>query len=262
MIRRFNFSQRKKIIPARLPVTLVPQEDGFYSFDIQLNLRGLNLMKEAKVFVEAYHQYSYMRFAFGEVGKLSIPKNRTLSEIDKGTLPMFRVKVVDTSSHLGKLLAVADKIVPIEPNAEPDNQVDLLPMEYLDIGEEIWQLDITGDRPVLVLNNKIPAMKDIVRCNPIFVSLVFPEVVRRIMTRIIIDDDITDPQYDEGDWPSLWLRFALKLPGIGAPPSGGGSIIWQEKKYWIETVVNSFCRNSNIRDNFIQSFTGKSTCNN
>ena len=63
-----------------------------------------------------------MRFNYGTVGNLNIPPNRDLTDIEAGTTPLFRVKVVDKSAQQGKIIAMADKIHPkgIE-NANRDN---------------------------------------------------------------------------------------------------------------------------------------------
>ncbi len=257
MIRRFNYTQRKKIVASRVPVTIAPGEDGFYTFDTQVNLRGLNLPKEAKVFIEAYHQFSFMRFPLGEAGDIVLPADRGLRDIDRGALPMFRLKVVDVAGQYGKLLALADKIVPRHAAEETVGQVDLLPVEFYDIGDEVWQLNLTGDRPVLVLNKKIPHIGEISSADPLFISLVFPEVVRKILNRIVVEDDNTDPRHDETDWSSQWLKFVLKLPGVVHPPSGGGPLVREEKKDWIEAVIRAFCNRWRTREEFIRGSSAR-----
>lgn len=254
MIRRFNYTKRKKIVPSRVPVTLSLEGDGHYAFDVQVNLRGLNLPKDAKVFLEAYHAFSFMRFPLGEAGNITVPERRRLVEADRGAIPLFRLKVVEAGGS-GKLLGLADKIVPQLSSDETTAQVDLLPVEFYDLGDEVWQLSLTGDRPVLMLNKKIPHIREISSADPLFISLVFPEVVRKILSRIIVEDDNTDPRYDESDWSSQWLRFVLKLPGIDLPPSGGGPLVREEKKDWIETVVRAFCNRWRTKEEFIRGST-------
>ncbi len=257
MIRRFNYTKRKIIAPSRVVIALASGDDGVLSFNAQINFRGLNLPKEAKVYLEAYHQFSFMRFPLGEAGDIRFPASRRLDDIDRGAIPLFRLKVVDAGGQDGKLLGLADKVVPKLASEEATGQVDLLPVEYHDIGNEVWQLNLSGERPVLVLNKKIPHIREISSADPLFISLVFPEVVRKIFNRIIVEDDNTDPKHDEADWSSQWLKFVLKLPGIASPPSGAGPLVREEKRDWIEAVVRAFCNRWRTREEFIRGTTAR-----
>ena len=78
-----------------------------------------------------------------------------------------------------------------------------------------------------------------------FLSLVYPEVLRQILKRILIEDEHTDPECDD-DWPSLWLQLACALPGMSIPPQ----MSKPEQSLWIEKAVESFCSNFDMLEKF------------
>ncbi len=184
LIRRLNFTGRKKIPKENLVIQLYFNVSGVQEFHAFLDsLKELSLPSEARVFVEAFHRSSYMRFSFGTVGKIIPTTNRSLTEFDQGILPLFRVKVVDQSNEIGRVLAVADKIVPKKTEDEPTSKICLLPVEYRDLESLIWELDL-DDQPVLYLNQRIENIREISRSDKSFMGLVYPEVVRKIFEHL------------------------------------------------------------------------------
>lgn len=244
MIRKLNFTGRKKIPKSQIAIAVCPQEGKANSFTAEVRLEGLNLPPNADVYVEAYRGHSYMRFAYGTVSNPIIPEDRSLSDFNPGETPRFRVKVVDRSAGLGKIVASADKISPAP------NRNCLLPVEYKDdLGDQIWRLE-TEDGPVLFLNNQIESIRQSARSGDSFLALVYPEIVRQVLTEILIYENHSDPDCDEEDWQSQWLKFARTFPGIDDPQSCSASL--DDKKDWIEKVVNAFCRKWKVKAKFAQ----------
>ena len=224
MIRKFNYTGRKKIKRSDVRIDLLRDDDNRRFFNIGLHLEDLELPETARVYVESYHRSGYQRYDFGTVGKLRIPADRTLGSISASAMPLFRVKVVDKTGTHGRILAAVDGI---------------------------WQLDLDGDWPVLRLNRTVDEISLIASSDNRFLSLVYPEVLRQILTRILIVDEHTDPDCDD-DWPSLWLKLACSLPGMSVPfqTSKAG------RQAWIENAVEAFCANFNLLDNFQQTYQG------
>jgi hypothetical protein len=250
MIRKLNFTGRKKIPLNRTLVTLSNTEKYPLSFDIQIDFSDFILPKEALVYVEAYKRTSYMRFDYGTVGNLNIPPNRDLTNIEAGTTPLFRVKVVDKSAQQGKIIAMADKIHPkgIE-NTNRDN-INLLYVEFSEeLGDQVWKLDLTGDWPALQVNNQMSSIKEIAKSDEAFTALVYPEIVRQILNEIVESDQL-DPEIDEDEWYSLWINFVSSLPGVGSPPTGRDANIKNDQKDWIESAVRGFCNKWHLLDKF------------
>jgi hypothetical protein len=55
MIRRFNYTNRVKILRSRVDISLFKDNEGKY-FKAKVNLEGLNLPAEAKVYIEANYK--------------------------------------------------------------------------------------------------------------------------------------------------------------------------------------------------------------
>ena len=79
MIRKFNYTGRKKIKRSNVRIDLTRDDGGRRFFNIGLQFDDLELPPDAKVYVEAYHRFGYQRYDFGTVGQLVIPADRCLT---------------------------------------------------------------------------------------------------------------------------------------------------------------------------------------
>lgn len=249
MIRKFNYTGRKRIPRSRVAIEIMGK-NGPTSFEASIDLTGLNLPKSADVFVEAYRRSFFKRFYFGTVSRLRPPTDRSLADLDPRALAMFRVKVVEAAGK-GRILAVADKIIPRRAEDEPANKICLLPVDFVDLGQSIWRLDVEGDWPSLQLNIQIDNIREIARSDTHFLSLVYPEVVRQILHKIVVEEDHTDPETDPEDWMSQWLTFTRLLGVKQLPPSGDSEPILQEKLKWIDDAVEAFGSSNKVLEKFM-----------
>jgi hypothetical protein len=249
MIRRLNYTGRKKIARSKVTVRLLPAGNGHYAFSADFDIGEYSFPAEASVFIEAYNSISYMRFPYGLVVQRKEPDDTRLLDLAPRPLPKFRLKVVDQSKSLGLLLGVADKIVPLRPDEDLATKQSLLPVDYCDLGDQIWRLDVS-DWPVLELNNRIDGIAEIARSEDYFLGLVYPEIVRQILHEIVIEQDVTDLGFDDTDWTSLWLRYVCSLPGVSEPPSGASEEARARRIEWIEEAVQAFCRSKQARQRF------------
>ena len=246
MIRRLNYTGRKSIARSRVTIRIVPMPAGEPAFTADYDLKGLRFPREARVYIEAYNADSYMRFNFGSVGEPVVPRDTRLTEITVRPLAKFRLKVVDETDQAGLLLGVADKIVPLRPDENLDQKQSLLPVDFRDLGERVWRLDLS-DWPVLELNSRIEGIVEAARSSGGFLGLLYPEVLRRILHEAVVEQGVTDPDLDDTDWTCLWLRYAGSLPGVAALPSGAGSQHQDLLEEWIEDAVQAFCRTRHAR---------------
>jgi hypothetical protein len=240
MIRRLNFTGRKSIPRWRVTVRVVPMPSGEQAFTVHYDLKGMRFPREARVYVESYNSDSYMRFDFGSVGEPAVPRDTRLTEITARPLAKFRLKIVDETEKTGLLLGVADKIIPLRPDEDLEQKQSLLPVDFRDLGERVWRLDLT-DWPVLELNNRVDEIAEAARSSGSFLGLLYPEVLRRILHEAVIVHEVVDPEINDDDWTCLWLRFACAMPGIDPPPSAPGPQQLELLEDWIEAVVQAFC---------------------
>ena len=98
------------------------------------------------------------------------------------------------------------------------------------------------------LNSNVDEISLIASSDNHFLPLVYPEAFRQILTRILIDDQHSDPDCDE-DWPSLWLKLACSLPEIAPPPQVGKT----DQQAWIDQAVEAFSADHKLLDMFNQS---------
>jgi hypothetical protein len=250
MIRRLNYTGRRRIPRSRVVVRLLPAEDDVWSFAAEFDLTEFQLPPESSVFIEAYNATSYMRFDFGSVGNTIAPDDLRLTEITPQPLPQFRLKIVDRHQRHGRLLAVADRVIALRPDEESDKQ-SLLPVEFRDLGDLIWRLDI-ADWPVLELNERIEELSEIARSADWFLGLVYPEIVRQILHAAIFDFDQTDPDFDDSEWTCLWLRYVCGFPGVDNPPGGETDDARSRQREWIDGAVQAFGRARGTRQRFAQ----------
>jgi len=244
MIRRFNYTGRQRIESSRVTVEL-RNENGTRSFDASIDLAGFGLPQKAEVHVEAYYKSSYMRFQFGSVEAIQPAMDRRLTEIDRGDIVFFRVKIVDHSDKFGRILAEADGITPREIETAPADRFPLLPIDAKDLGQGIWRLEF-GAQPVLEINNAIlginGSIREIVRSDPAFFSLVFPSVVKQILFQILIVDQYDPTDDDENSWQGQWLRYVGRFhPDPPPRPESEDTSVLDRQLEWIDDAMKAWC---------------------
>ena len=247
MIRRLNYTGRIKI--HRTDLKLATREaGGVLSFDANLHLTDYELPAEALVFVEAYYRTTWMRFPFGTVANLQPPENRSLSEFDSADGILFRVKVTQAQDeHI--LLAAADRIPLANPDADSDRE-SILPVHPAELGDELWQVDMQ-DEPRLLVNKSATSDWRQLAQSPLFVSLVYPAVLRQILTQILAEGyRDTD---DETEWRSKWLLFATLLPGVDPeiPNKDDGE---EAALRWAGDAVAGFARKLALKEKFAEAW--------
>lgn len=244
MIRRFNYTDRLRIRRSDVRIVL-REKEGHFEFDADLRaLVEYDLPPDSFLFVEAYRQTNWMRFSFGQVGAISPDVNRTLSQFDSPNGILFRVKVTP-NADIHTLLAEADRIPLARPEQSEGERTPLLPVKPQKLGEEIYRLDFSDDRPLLLINSEAGNYAAIGR-SPAFVSLVYPAVFREILTRILLVEK-HDDESNVDDWKSQWLRFASQNPGLGELPENESV---EAQSDWIEKAVSAFATQLHTRARF------------
>lgn len=242
-IRRLNYTKRKKLTRDQVRIRLTPNGDGRpRTFHADLTLPP-DLPGDARVFVEAYRSSpaARMRFDFGTVDAVRAPapdEARLTDFNDDLPPPLFRVKVTDAREAPGKLLAEAHQIRPFDPDEKPDQRRGILFTAWRHLDGTVWELDLDGTvGPQLFIdltadpNHELPG-------RTYFKALVYPEVIRRVLTFVLIENDGAYVD-DTTSWHGRWLRFPREMYGFTeeTPPADASE---EDKRAWIDDAVK-FC---------------------
>ena len=183
MIRRLNYTHRKRIQQHRISIELhETDDDSLFTFTADLNLQGMGLPSDALVVIIANRGNVAIRFDWGTVAKLSPPQDCRLIGIASN--PSFRVMALAPDGS-GRLLALAERVKPKRGSTSSS----LLWLQEEDLGKEVWRLDFADDNPTMLVNKNIPGISVAVREDDTFRALVIPEVLRAILTRALIVEE-------------------------------------------------------------------------
>lgn len=249
MIRHFNYTERKRIPRDQVSVSLKPGPEA-PTFDATINLAGLDLPADAKVYVEAHYKSSLQRFEFGTVASVTAPPDRTLDEVDRGNAILFRVKVVDVQETIGRIVAEIDDVSSADGGGAELGRYCILPVNFIDLGEQLWRLSLDGSRPVLEVN-RFPGAETFVKNDPIFTALVYPEAVRQVLRTILLGSDWEGIDGLSG-WQETWVRFARALVPTD-PPEADGDDDERARSEWVEDAVKAFCDKFKLKTRVIEA---------
>lgn len=245
VIRKFNYTDRVKIKHDDVRINLVMKNDQNW-FDADLSkLTNYELPNESLVFLEAYRQTNWMRFDFGQFGKIIPPKDLHLRLFDTPIGVKFRVKVT-AFGNVHKLLAEANAIPLITPDNEASKTSPLLDVEPTNqLGDEIYRVGFPEDeKPILYMNSEVGNYK-IIGKSSAFLSLALPAIVREILFKIVVIHDWNDDT-NMDDWRSRWIRFATSLPGSDELPNTN----IDDRLDWIQDTVSLFAKKEKLRAQF------------
>lgn len=248
MIKRVNFTGRRRIPRDRVQIEVFDGQPR--RFNALIDLAETELLPHAAVFLEAMCAGSNVieRFDCGEVGKVRPIQNQAFSDIE-GENVFFSLKVVDRTERFGRILGLAENIRPERAGKQTAaGRRGILPIEPKDLGEELWQIEFREHDVFLLVNRDIPGLVDRARSDPTFFSLVYPEVVRRVLREAFEENVEIDE--DDDRWPVMWLRFGRGLHPIGeAPPTGREQ--QDEWEDWIEEVVKAFSELHSMKTKYL-----------
>lgn len=242
MIRRFNYTARVKIPRNRVDIRLLKDDEGKY-FKAKIDLNGLGLPAEAKVYIEPNYKGVYQRFDFGTVATFKEPIETRLNELPETELAYFDVSVVDESATVGLLLGKA-RGIPVSTDGIPNDRNPLLYVNPTDLKNQFWKLTFDSSdegRPVLEINNRIPELYQKAKSDINFISLVYPVAFRGVLTKLIEEGSF---DIDNEHWIAHWIKFIDTFLGIKSLPSidSDSELLTQEQEEWIDLCVNEYCK--------------------
>ena len=254
MIKRVNFTGRRRIPRNRIDIQV---HDGQpRTFDATIDLPAKQFPEEAAIFLEAMCAGSsaIQRFAFGKVGAVQAPRSRSLHEIE-GENVFFTLKVVDQSERIGRILGIAENIRPLRAGRQTAaGRRGILPIEQVDLKHELWRLDFREHDVYLLVARSDPDLVERIRWDPAVYAMLYPEIVRRILTQAI--DENVDVEEDDDRWSVLWLRFGRSLhPDRETPPGLDDSE--EEQAEWVDEVIQAFCERHSLRQAYLAATHGR-----
>ena len=238
MKKRINFTGRKKLASEHIDIRINRQKGQPYAsfvatFDPALT-NGLD--KDAKVYVEPYAISSSMRFDFGTVSNPQMPADTMLSQLDRDDSFLFRIKVVDESGQVGRILADANGIRPKDVQDDGEAKKSLFPVHWVDLGELIWRVDYDQNTgPVLQLTTKVNELPNRLKNDPLLQGCIYSQALRDVLWILVKDNDFDD----DAEWVKNWRAFVLKLTGINLeenPPED------DEQETFVEDTVRQYAR--------------------
>ena len=239
-VRRFNYTGRRRIELQRVSIELQePQDGGTPTFTVELDLSEVDLPPDAPLVIIAQRDRIAMRFPWGTAGAPTPPEDRRL--VDVPVNPHFRLTALAPDGS-GKLLALADQIHPTRAN----RRESLLWLEEKDLGQEVWRLDFPdsdGSNPTLQVNRNIPEISNLASRDDVFLAPLVPEILRSILARALLVEDIDptepDTQTSWGRWMGFTRRFyAADYPEIDVDGNRDRTSV----SNWIEAAVAAFTR--------------------
>lgn len=241
MKRRINHTGRKRIEREHIEIKLRPKEgDEPPTFDLtRLDLSDYGFPNDAIVRVEAARSNAGQRWDLGTVGnpRSLSDAERRITDVDEGA--PFRVFVV-ASDGSGRLLGHARNIRAKQP---VESLLHL--SESTELGAEVWRIEFYDvGQPKLLINKNIEGISGIVTDDPSFYALVIPDVLRALLTQIVI----VDPQErddDSGGWHVDWLNFAARYAPADRkepprPIHDADEERQKEARAWIDDIVGNF----------------------
>lgn len=249
MIRRFNYTGRVKISRSRVDISLFKDNEGKY-FRAKINLEGLNLPPDAKVYIEPNYKGVYQRFSFGTVSQIKEPDNTRLNELPETELAYFDISVVDEKGKAGLLLGKA-KGIAVSTDGIPNDRLPLLPVNPTDLKNQFWRLsfDSSDDgRPILEINKNIPDVFEMARNDIKFISLVYPAAFRGVLFKLIEQGDFDS---EDDTWVSGWVKFLNTVLGIKyLPETDIENGFTPDQEAWVDDCVNEYCKKFQLFEKF------------
>ncbi|WP_294053185.1 hypothetical protein [Thiolapillus sp.] len=246
MSRRINHTGRKKIRHSEVEILLQEQGSGPPSFEVDFRMNRKELPPDADLYVEAYHRNTLQRFGFGTVGAPLPPLDTMLDQVDLSGPVLFRVKVVDSSQQISRLIALADRLAPRYEETEEQRSSLMIIRRMPEMGNLVWKLSFNElHKPVLCINSSVPDGIGQLQHNPFFQSLVLPSAFREVLMYILWNQE---GEQDEGSWQEQWITFANRLAPEECPADPDPDIRHQ----WIDDSVRAFSEKHHFCEHLIR----------
>lgn len=218
--------------------TLTP--DGLEFRLARLEVAGLHLSPALKVVCVVRTGRNIQHFGLGTVGNLDRRKQQ-LTQASTDVSPVYRILLHEQGNP--RLIASAENL-----RARQDGAGDsILPIRCVDLGEEIWRLQLDGGAgPALAVNNRVFSSPQETEGRPWFIPMVLPQVLRDILHRLPDTDEV---------WAQEWEAWLISELGRSLPDleEEDDPAVFRD---WVDDTVQQFCQRFGILTEFRTHFQG------
>lgn len=250
MLRTINYTGRSKINRDEVRITISEELGMEPSFEAEFDFLQ-RFPEDSSIYVEAYYKETLQRFSFGTVGNVTRPADRKLSAVDLTGTTLFRVRVVDESGQIGRLLGAAEALRP-EGSKDDDNSDSLMTLKTGRLESLPWKVEVPtdGSKPCLIINNKIPDPLNRAKSDPGFYALILPGALHQVLYQLMLNEPDEDDA-EANQQRDRWLELATKLESD--PPDTNDRDLFGS---WVERVVEAFCRREDMTNALVNHLEG------
>lgn len=237
----YNYTGRKKIHLNEVALSFIEKRQGGYDINMDFDLSRLDLNESSKVYIEASYQGFFQSIY---VGTFEQPINSYNGSLKKELTTWIEslkcvLKIVDEEGSIGMIKAISPKIDGdvVKIDGGTGGKKSFLPVVQGDLGEVPWKLEIDECSVTLIVNNKIEDVKNVLLNDPVKRSLIFPLVMREIVTKIV---SVGDYSIEGDEWYIVWNKYISRHLKIKFPDSS--NVSEERNDEFINETVEKFCR--------------------
>lgn len=194
----------------------------------RLDVSGLNLNGDLRVACVVRAGRNARHFELGTLSSLD-RSSHALDGLSQEVSPVYRILLTEPGNP--QLKASAENL-----RGRQDGQGDsILPVRCVDLGDEIWKLQINAAGPALAVSSQIFSSPQETEGLPWLMPMVLPQALREILHRL---------RHTSEDWGQEWEAWLASELGRALPePSEDDS---DEFDAWVDDTVQHFCRRFRI----------------
>lgn len=237
--KRINSTSRKRIPRKDVDIRILTHDECPHP---EISVRFHNLTegrypRDARIVLEAIQRSVVMRFNCGTIADQDVPPVIELDRLDPEASFSFRLKIVEGDSLSGRILGAASHIRAVNQDDKGDDgTLTILPIVPRKLSDEVWCVEINRDSgPELVLNQRIPGLKERLTKDNILKGMVLPSALRLILKGIWKEI----ASCEQGSWQNNWNLFCKSLGMEEFPEESDDD---EEIESWMNDIVKKFCR--------------------
>lgn len=120
----------------------------------------------------------------------------------------------------------------------------LLHYHTKDLGNQVWELEVGENYPILYIDEQIPNARSWTRDDPVFHSCVLPSVIRQVFQKIF-----SEGLSDGPEWARDWVAWAYNIgAGTNFPTSGDT----EGFERWMNNLLILFSNKHRLKDRLVR----------